>query len=345
MLAKALPSLREPARVALVLRSGGPLYQAVHGGRITFCYVDLALPPDAIAERLQAFAPTVLAAPPQVLDDLAARRSSVSRPDLAPHTIYSIADVLDDDVAARVASGFGCPARQIYQATEGFLGISCEHGTLHLNEDLVHVEREVIDQSSGRFTPVITDLYRTTQAIIRYRLNDVLLPGVPDCPCGSAFATVARVEGRADDVLWLPDQAGATRPCSPTSCATRCWPRRGCTTFAWCSAWTAAWGWRYGPRTRRPRRIGRCNACCARAGSPSRPSVAGRGRWNRASTSDVECAANGDRGWRQAKDLGPGLRHRNPGRPADAMSRSGPRGAHPPGAQRPPSRTANDVLC
>lgn len=212
MLAKALPSLREPARVALVLRSGGPLYQAVHGGRITFCYVDLALPPDAIAERLQAFAPTVLAAPPQVLDDLAARRSRVSRPDLAPHTIYSIADVLDDDVAARVASGFGCPARQIYQATEGFLGISCEHGTLHLNEDMVHVEREVIDQSSGRFTPVITDLYRTTQAIIRYRLNDVLLPGVPECPCGSAFATVARVEGRADDVLWLPDQAGATRP-------------------------------------------------------------------------------------------------------------------------------------
>ena len=96
--------------------------------------------------------------------------------------------------AARVASGYGCPAPQIYQATEGFLGISCEHGTLHLNEDLVHVEREVIDQSSGRFTPVITDLYRTTQAIIRYRLNDVLLPGVPECPCGSAFATVARVD-------------------------------------------------------------------------------------------------------------------------------------------------------
>lgn len=203
MLAKALPSLREPARVALVLRSGGPLYQAVDGGRISFRYVDLALPPDAIAARLQDFAPTILAAPPQVLDDLAART-----PRLTPTTVYSIADVLDDEVAERAGAGFGVPVRQVYQATEGFLGISCAHGTLHLNEDLLHVEREVLDEASGRFTPVITDLYRRSQAIIRYRLGDVLVPGPDDCPCGSASATVARIEGRADDVLRFTATAG-----------------------------------------------------------------------------------------------------------------------------------------
>ncbi|HVK45638.1 MAG TPA: hypothetical protein VM429_12135, partial [Micropruina sp.] len=73
MLAKTLPSLREPVRVALVLRSGGPLYEAVGGGRITYTHIDLALPAETINERLLAFAPTVLAAPPQVLDDLASR--------------------------------------------------------------------------------------------------------------------------------------------------------------------------------------------------------------------------------------------------------------------------------
>lgn len=211
VLAKSLPRLREPARVALVLRSGGPLYQAVDGGRISFRYVDLALDPDAIAEQLTGFAPTVLAAPPQVLDDLAGRevvRSGLLRPAI----VYSIADVLDDDVAARVEAGFGVRLGQVYQATEGFLGISCSHGTLHLNEDLVHVEREVIDEASGRFVPIVTDLYRTSQAIIRYRMGDVLVPGPHGCPCGSAFAAVERIEGRADDVLRFVAATGETRP-------------------------------------------------------------------------------------------------------------------------------------
>ena len=211
VLAKALPSLREPARVALVLRSGGPLYQAVDGGRIAFRYVDLALDPDAIAEQLTDFAPTVLAAPPQVLDDLATR-PAVGLGRLRPQVVYSIADVLDDDVAARVEAGFGVRLRQVYQATEGFLGISCAHGTLHLNEDLVHIEREVIDEASGRFVPIITDLYRTSQAIVRYRLGDVLLPGAANCPCGSVFTAIDRIEGRADDVLRFSDGTGETRP-------------------------------------------------------------------------------------------------------------------------------------
>lgn len=211
VLAKALPSLLEPARVALVLRSGGPLYQAVDGGRISFRYVDLALDPDAIAEQLSDFAPTVLAAPPQVLDDLAAR-SSVAAGKLRPVVVYSIADVLDSDVAARVEAGFGVGVRQVYQATEGFLGISCSQGTLHLNEDLVHVEREVIDEVSGRFTPIVTDLYRRTQAIIRYRLGDVLVPAPGGCPCGSVFTAIERIEGRADDVLRFAAGTGETRP-------------------------------------------------------------------------------------------------------------------------------------
>jgi len=207
MLAKALPSLTAPARVALVLRSGGPLYSTIDGGRISFRYVDLALDRDLIAERLREFAPTVLAAPPQVLDDLASRS-----PRPTPALVYSIADVLDDDAAARISAGFGVPVRQVYQATEGFLGISCGHGSVHLNEDLVHVERDVLDPATGRYSPVITDLYRRSQAIIRYRLGDVLLPGAEACPCGSVFATVARIEGRADDVLQFQDGLGASRP-------------------------------------------------------------------------------------------------------------------------------------
>lgn len=210
MLARALPGLREPARVALVLRAGGPLYESIESRRVAFEYVDLGLAPDEIAARLAAFDPSVLAAPPQVLDDLAARQAQM--PTLAPTTIYSIADVLDDEVAARVEAAFGVPVGQVYQATEGFLGITCAHGTLHLNEDLMVVERQLLDAASGRFSPIITDLYRTSQAIIRYRLDDVLIPGPDACPCGSVFATVARVEGRVDDLPWFVDASGGRQP-------------------------------------------------------------------------------------------------------------------------------------
>ncbi|MGI5951258.1 MAG: hypothetical protein ACOX61_05350, partial [Brooklawnia sp.] len=175
--------------------------------RIQFRYIDLSWPLERQLEQLAGFNPTVLAAPPPALDWYAAHGAHLLR----PGTIYSIADVLDAEVANRVSAAFGVPVGQIYQATEGFLGISCAAGRVHLNEDVLVFEREILDPG-GRFVPIITDLYRTSQAIIRYRMGDVLVPAEGDCACGSALAGVARIEGRADDVLHLPDHTGQARP-------------------------------------------------------------------------------------------------------------------------------------
>jgi putative adenylate-forming enzyme len=211
MLAKALPGgLRAGARVALVLRAGGPLYAAVGGSRISFRFVDLYAPPEQQRAELAAFAPTVLAAPPVLLDQLTAE-ARAGRPVCTPSTVYSVADVLDPDVAARIEDGFGVPPGQVYQATEGFLGITCAHRTLHLNEDLLVVETEPL--GDGRVAPVITDLYRRTQAIVRYRLGDVLRPSGRACPCGSPMLAIDRIEGRCDDVLHLPRTDGRTASC------------------------------------------------------------------------------------------------------------------------------------
>lgn len=194
MLAKALPGgLRGGARVALVLRAGGPLYEAVDGP-VAFRFLDLYAQVDQLAAEIDAFSPTVLAAPPGMLDLLAGRLAA--RPEL----VYSIADVLDPDVEKRVGDGFGLRVGQIYQATEGFLGITCRRGRMHLNEDLAVIESEPV--GPGRFVPVVTDLYRQTQAVIRYRLEDVLVEG-EGCDCGSSLRVVERIEGRQDDVLRL----------------------------------------------------------------------------------------------------------------------------------------------
>ncbi|MNW57849.1 hypothetical protein D3C74_356810 [compost metagenome] len=75
---------------------------------------------------------------------------------------------------------------------------------LHLNEDIVHIEKEYLDRESRRFVPVVTDFSRRVQPIIRYRLNDILTESASPCPCGSLFTAIERIEGRCDDILYLP---------------------------------------------------------------------------------------------------------------------------------------------
>ena len=53
---------------------------------------------------------------------------------------------------ALIVQAFGA-VHEIYQATEGFLASTCEHGVLHLNEEYVHVEPQWLDREQRRFVP------------------------------------------------------------------------------------------------------------------------------------------------------------------------------------------------
>jgi phenylacetate-CoA ligase len=61
----------------------------------------------------------------------------------------------------------------------------------------------------------VTDLWRTTQPIIRYRLNDVLRLDRRLCPCGSPFRVIGAIEGRCDDICAFESRDGGTRPFFP----------------------------------------------------------------------------------------------------------------------------------
>lgn len=205
ILAKALPKgLLAGARIALFLRAANPLYETLGSRRVQFAFLDLRHPFDVLVHRLDTVDPTVLVAPAGVLRMLADEQRS-GRLAIRPDLVYSVAEVLDDDVAADVQAAFDRRVDQIYQASEGFLGISCAEGRVHLNEDLLIFEREEVDPGSGRWTPIVTDLRRRSQAIVRYRMGDVLVDGDGPCPCGSVFRSVVRIEGRADDVLRFAD--------------------------------------------------------------------------------------------------------------------------------------------
>ncbi len=198
MLAKMLPNgLLRGERVALFLRAGSNLYQAVETPCLSFAYYDLFRPFADLLAEAERQQPTIIVAPAQVLAALAAAVNE-GRVRLKPKKVVSAAEVLGEAEREFVRGVFP-NLHEVYQATEGFLAATCAHGRLHLNEEFVYFEREWLDDE--RFVPIITDFTRQTQPIVRYRLNDVLAVSSEPCPCGSACTVLSCIEGRCDDAL------------------------------------------------------------------------------------------------------------------------------------------------
>ena len=199
ILARLLPAdaLLRSTRIALCLRADNQLYSDVESaGPIRFLFVGLERPARERFDQLRDFTPDVLIAPPQVLADLARR---TDQPWSLRRLFYG-AEPMGEAERSWIGSVLGVRPDPIYQATEGFLGAACRFGTLHLNEDVLIVEREAVP-GSNRFVPIVTDLRRTTQPMIRVRLPDLLEPLAAPCPCGSPLTAVHPVEGRLED-LW-----------------------------------------------------------------------------------------------------------------------------------------------
>jgi len=207
MLAKVLPgSIFEKHRIALFLRANSNLYTTVQSGWIRFEYFDLLDPIEHHLECLNEFQPTILVAPPSMLRFLA-QASADETLYITPQKIISVAEVLDPLDEAFIHQRFGQIVHQVYQCTEGFLGSTCQYGTLHLNEDIVAIQKEYLDAELRKFVPIITDFHRTSQPIIRYRLDDILTERTSPCPCDSVMMALEGIEGRCDDLFFLHSQA------------------------------------------------------------------------------------------------------------------------------------------
>ncbi len=210
ILAKALPgSILKRQRVALCLAANSGLYTTANlSQRLEFQFFDLSRDLADVVTRLNAFEPTILIAPAQALR-LFAEEQRRGKSSLRPDKVFSCAEVLDPSDAAYIAQVWAQKVHQIYQCTEGFLGITCAAGSIHLNEEYVFFEKEWIDRDHRRFNPVITDFSRHSQAMVRYRMNDILVERAQPCPCGSPHLAIERIEGRTDDILLLPSFKGA----------------------------------------------------------------------------------------------------------------------------------------
>ena len=215
ILCRILNPFARPVRIAFFLRANSNLYQTLGSSRVQFKFFDLLHPLEMHAVTLFLFLPDILIAPPSVLYALALMQIEGDL-DIRPGQVISVAETLEIGDVSAIQSAWSTLPRQIYQCTEGFLGYSCAHGSIHLNEEFVQVELESLSANDDRFTAIITDFSRNTQLFIRYRMDDVLHVNSIPCACGRITLCLKAIEGRRDEVLWLPDLVtGTLKPVFP----------------------------------------------------------------------------------------------------------------------------------
>jgi phenylacetate-CoA ligase len=128
-----------------------------------------------------------------------------------PKAIVYGADRMADADRTLIEQQLGIPVFSFYQAVESLrIAFQCEaRQGLHLALDQVAVR--VIDRSGRNLGPgetgeiVISNLTNRATVLLNYRLGDLVTLGRGACPCGRSLPTLERVEGRADDLVLLPD--------------------------------------------------------------------------------------------------------------------------------------------
>ena len=199
MLSRGLDrSIFERYKIGLILRANSNTYESVGSNRIKFKFYDLMQPLGEIHSKILDDELDILMGPPSVLSYFVDINSPIK-----VRKMVSVAEVLEEVDRVKIEQHFGLTLHQFYSSTEGEIAATCEHGTLHLNEDMMIIQKEWIDEEKGWYHPIITDFRRKTQPIIRYRLNDILVTSGKKCPCGDTREVIDSIMGRSDDMFHL----------------------------------------------------------------------------------------------------------------------------------------------
>ncbi len=203
ILVRAIPDLRPGHRVAFFLRANSRLYERT-SSVVTFRFFDLLQPLSAMIEELNAFHPRLIVGPPSLLGLLADARERGTL-HVTPSRLISVAEVIEPHDRARIERSFQVAVGEVYQCTEGLVAVACGHGSLHVQEDVMVMQTEQLSiDDPSRVSPILTDLWRRVQPIVRYRLGDVLRMESAPCACGSSWRRIGAIEGRQDDLCWFP---------------------------------------------------------------------------------------------------------------------------------------------
>lgn len=187
-------------KVAFFLRANSELYESVKSTLLSFTYYNIFHPTANLWQQLEAQQPHIIVAQPSVLLNLIKAANTPACP-WPVQQVISVAEVLTQQDQTQIASWFQTRVDQVYQCTEGFLAHTCPRGQLHWNGDFIFLEKAHLNDS--KYQPIITDFKRSTQPIVRYKMNDILEMG--QCECGLKTEVIASIDGRSDDIFSFQD--------------------------------------------------------------------------------------------------------------------------------------------
>lgn len=128
-----------------------------------------------------------------------------------PSAIIYGAERMPDADRCVIEEQLGVAVFSFYQAAEALrIAFQCEQRQgLHVSLDQIAVR--AIDSEGRSLGPggsgelVISNLVNRATVLLNYRLGDVVTLGRERCPCGRSLPTIESIDGRADDLVLLPD--------------------------------------------------------------------------------------------------------------------------------------------
>jgi phenylacetate-CoA ligase len=120
------------------------------------------------------------------------------------------AEPWSEELRRALEAAYACPAYDVYGLSEivgpGVAGECEARAGLHVADD--HFLPEIIDPATGAVLPpghegelVLTTLSKRALPMLRYRTGDITTLSDAPCVCGRTSARIARIKGRADDML------------------------------------------------------------------------------------------------------------------------------------------------
>lgn len=206
------------ARIAIIadLREGsaesGYLFKSVFAQRLlrfdNLLILDTNKEPRDIMNKLVDFRPDFLGGYAGMLSHLALLKEK-KREKVDPDVIASTGSPLDKNLRRYIEESFDAELFEVYGATEsGPIAFDCRYGSMHVNEDMVHVE---ILEGKNTGHLIVTKLYGEGTPVIRYRgVDDIISLSKKSCKCGRKGVIINRIYGRGNLSIYRRDGAVLT---------------------------------------------------------------------------------------------------------------------------------------
>ncbi len=166
--------------------------------------------PEKVLESLASFRPHILTLYPSHARTLA---TALGTDRLRSLRLVAVSTNSEQSTKAdrdQIGRWFGCPVFDDYGTEEVWaIANDCAYGTRHINDDLVWVDamgpdgRPAAAGEPGQV--VVTSLGNLATPFVRYALSDRAAVSHVRCPCGRNSPVLTKLEGRAQQVVKLPN--------------------------------------------------------------------------------------------------------------------------------------------